>query len=69
MELAPNIGVSNAFSTHKFLLLATVMDTHVRLPGLVDNFEGEVLEISLDLCIIKFAADEALRVEDTDMAK
>jgi hypothetical protein len=66
-ELAPKIGVPAAFSTHEFLLLATVLDTDVRLPGLVENLEGEVLEVGLDLLIIIFAADETLRVEDTNI--
>ena len=41
--LAPKIGVPAAFSTHEFFLLATVLDAHVRLPGLVENLEGKVL--------------------------
>jgi hypothetical protein len=56
-----------AFFTHEFLLLVTVLDTDVRLPGLVDNLEREVLEVGLDLLIVKFAADETLCVEDTNM--
>jgi len=60
--LAPKVGVPAAFSTHEFLLLATVLDTDARLPGLVEDFKGEVLEVGLDLLIIKFAADETLRV-------
>jgi hypothetical protein len=56
---------SQSFSTHEFLLLTTVLDTDVRLPGLVENLEGEVLDIGLHLEIIEFAADETLGVEDT----
>ena len=41
--LAPKLGVPAAFSTHEFFLLATVLDTHVRLSGLVESLEGEVL--------------------------
>jgi hypothetical protein len=67
--LAPRIDVPAAFSTHEFLLLATVLDTHVRLPGLVENLEGEVLEIGLDLLIIVFAADETLRVKHTNIGE
>jgi hypothetical protein len=66
-RLAPKIGVPAAFYTHEFLLLATVLDTDVRLPGLVENLEREVLEVGLDLLIIKFATDETLRVEHTNM--
>jgi hypothetical protein len=55
------------FSTHEFLLLATVLDTDVRLPGLVENLEGEVLDIGLHLDIIEFAADETLGVEDPNI--
>jgi len=65
--LAPKISIPAAFSTHEFLLLATVLDTHIRLPGLVENLEGEVLEVGLDLLIIIFAADETLRVKDTNI--
>ena len=67
--LAPKIGVFATFSTHEFLLLATVLHTDVRLPGLVENLEGEVLEVGLNLLIIKFAADETLRIEDTNMGE
>ena len=54
-------------STHEFLLLATVLDTNVRLSALVDALEGEVLEIGLHLKIMEFAANETLSVEDTDI--
>jgi hypothetical protein len=54
-------------STHEFLLLATVLDTDIWLPGLVENLKGEVLEIGLYLEIIEFAADETLGVEDTNI--
>ncbi len=67
--LAPKVGVPGAFSTHEFLLLTTVLDTDVRLPGLVENLEGELLEVGLDLLIIKFAADETLRVKDTNIGE
>jgi hypothetical protein len=54
-------------STHEFLLFATVLDTDVRLPRLVEDLKGEVLEIGLHLEIIEFAADETLGVEDTNI--
>jgi hypothetical protein len=67
--LAPKITVPAALSTHEFLLLATVLDTDVRLPGLVEDLEGEVLEVGLDLLIIILATDHTLRVEDTNIGK
>ena len=41
-RLAPKLGVPAALSTHEFFLLATVLDAHVRLPGLVENKERKV---------------------------
>ena len=51
--------------TYKFLVFATVLDPDVRLAGLVDDFEGEVLEIGLDFGIGEFTANETLCIEDT----
>ena len=51
--------------THEFLLLASVLNTHIGLPGLVKDLEWEVLDIGLHLCVIEFAADETFGVEDT----
>jgi hypothetical protein len=65
--LAQKVAVPVAYSTHEFLFLATVLDTDVRLPGLVEDLEGEVLEVGLNLLIIKFAANETLRVEHTNI--
>jgi hypothetical protein len=55
------------FSTHKFLLLATVLDTDVRFPGLVKNLEREMLDIGLHPGIIELAADETFGVEDPNI--
>jgi hypothetical protein len=65
--LSLRITIPAVFSTHEFLLLATVLDTDVRLPSFVANLEWEVLEVGLDLLIIIFVADEMLRIEHTNM--
>jgi len=57
------------FATHEFLLLTTVLDTNVGLPSLVENLEGEVLNIGLDLLVIIFTADETLGIEDTNIGE
>jgi hypothetical protein len=67
--LAPKMSVTAAFSTHEFLLLATVLDTDVRLLVFVENLEGEVLEVGLDFLVIIFAADHTLRVKDTNIGE
>jgi len=41
------------------------LDTDVGLSSLVEDRERELLDIGLHLCIIKFAADKTLSVEDT----
>jgi hypothetical protein len=51
--------------THEFLVLAMVVDADVRLGSLVENFEGEVLNIGLNLSIIIFSANQSLGVENT----
>ena len=50
--------------THELLGLTAVLDLNVRLASLVDDLEGEVLHVRLDLCVLELAADETLRVED-----
>ena len=52
--------------THEFLLLASVLDTDIGLPSLVEALEWEVLEIGLHLCVIEFAADKTLGVKNTE---
>ena len=49
--------------TYEFLVLATVLDLDVWLSSFVDDLEGEVLDIGLDLGIGGFATNEALGVE------
>ena len=49
---------------YEFLILTAVRDANVGLARLVEDGEGEVLDIGLDLCVRKFATDETLRVED-----
>ena len=51
-------------STYEFLLLATVSDADVRLTALVEDGEGEVLDIRLDLGVTELATNKTLRVED-----
>jgi hypothetical protein len=51
--------------THEFLILATILDSDVWLASLVDDLEGEVLDIGLHFLIREFATDETLGVEDT----
>jgi len=51
--------------TYEFLFLATIFDPDVWFASLVDDFEGEVLEVGLHFGIGKFATDETLGIEDT----
>ena len=51
-------------STYEFLLLATVSDADVRLTALVEDGEGEVLDVGLNLSVAELASNETLRVED-----
>ena len=51
-------------ATYKFASLATVLDLHTRLPALVDDLEGPVLHIALDLRFVHLATDKTLSVED-----
>jgi hypothetical protein len=51
--------------THEFLIHASILDTHIGLPSLVEDLEWEVLDIGLHLCVIEFAANETFGVEDT----
>jgi hypothetical protein len=43
------------------------LDTDVGLSSLVEDRERELLNIGLHLCVIEFAADKTLRVEDTQI--
>jgi len=51
--------------TYEFLSLASVLDADIGLATLVEDSEGEVLHIGLDLRVLELAADETLGVEDT----
>ena len=46
------------------LLLALELDLDDGLAGLLDDLEGEVLHVGLDLGVLELAADEALGVEN-----
>ena len=50
--------------THELLVLATVLHPDVGLAGLVEDGEGEVLDIGLNLGVAELASNETLRVED-----
>jgi hypothetical protein len=42
---------------------------YVRLPALVDNLEGEVLDVRLDLGIAEFTTNETFSVENAAKTK
>ena len=50
--------------TYELLVLATVLHPDVGLAGLVEDGEGEVLDIGLNLGVAELATDETLRIED-----
>ena len=50
--------------TYEFLVLTTVGNADVGLAALVEDSEGEVLDVGLHLSIGELATDEALRIED-----
>ena len=52
--------------TYEFLILATVLNLNVRLATLVEDLEGEVLDIGLDFCIGEFATNETLGIEHAE---
>jgi hypothetical protein len=43
------------------------LHAHIGLPALVEDLEGEMLDISLHLGIVVFSANETLSVEDTSI--
>jgi hypothetical protein len=49
--------------TYEFLVLATVLYPDVRLAALVDDREGEVLDVGLHFGIRELATDETLGIE------
>ena len=50
--------------TYELLVLPTVLYTDVGLATLVEDGEGEVLDIGLNLGVAELASNETLRVED-----
>ena len=50
--------------TYELLVLATVLHPDVGLAGLVEDGEGEVLDVGLHLRIRELATNETLGVED-----
>ena len=50
--------------TYEFLVLTTVGNADVGLAALVEDSEGEVLDVGLHLSIGELATDETLRIED-----
>jgi hypothetical protein len=53
------------FFRRKLLLFPLVLHSDVGFTTLVENSEGEVLDVRLDLSIVKFTTDETLGVENT----
>jgi len=51
--------------THEVLFLPAVFDLDRGLSPFVDDLEGEVLHVRLNLCIIELASDETLGVKYT----
>jgi hypothetical protein len=52
--------------TYEIFLLATILDLDVRFASLVEDLEGEVLNIGLHFGIVELSADETLCIEDTE---
>jgi hypothetical protein len=50
--------------THKFLLLAFVVNLNSRFAILLKNGERPVLNIALDILVVHLAANETFSVED-----
>ena len=50
--------------TYKLLVLTTVCDGNVWLSGLVEDLEGEVLDIRLHFGIVKLATNKTLGIEN-----
>ena len=51
-------------TTHEFLVLSTVVYSDVWLASFIEDLEGEVLDIGLNLSVTELASNETLRVED-----
>jgi hypothetical protein len=49
--------------TYELLGLAAVLDLNVGLAALVDDLEGEMLHVGLNLSVIELASNETLRIE------
>ena len=54
----------NRLYTYEVLELVLVLDLNHRLPALVDDLEGPVLHVTLELGVLELASDETLRVEN-----
>jgi len=65
--VAVEVSQSSPLFTHEFLLLTSVLNTNIGLPGLVEDLEREVLDVILHFEGIKLAANEMLGVEDTEI--
>jgi len=51
--------------TYEFLILATILNPDVWLATLVEDLEGEVLDIGLHFRFGEFATNETLSIEHT----
>jgi hypothetical protein len=65
--VAAEVCLFSPFFTYEFLLLASVLDTNIGLPGLVEDLERKVLDVVLNFEVIKLPADETLGVENTEI--
>jgi len=61
--------MSEVYAAHKVFCFATVLNLNGRLATLVDDLEGKVLHVRLDLSVFELAADETLGVKDTTERK
>jgi hypothetical protein len=55
--------------TYKLLLLASILNPDVRLTILIEDGEGEVLDVSLHFRVGELATDETLCIENTGETK
>ena len=53
--------------TYEFLVLATVLNPDVRLASLIEDLEGEVLDIGLDFCVGELSTNETLGIEHAEV--
>jgi hypothetical protein len=52
-------------NSYEFFVFSFIFNTDVRFPSLAEHLEGEVLEIGLNLSIVKFSTNKTFCIEDT----